>query len=360
MRKLYELRNYGVTYPYKKHIEGSLEICKASHNYKNTYNLPDDLLVGVEVEVEKILEVGNGTEPNIWLAKSDGSLRNSGLEFVTNGAIPASTVECRVEDLYKKILPRTADFSDRTSIHVHLDVRPLDANQIMNLFLTYIPFEDLLFDFVGEDRAAGIFCVPLTRTWRIPDCLGFAKELDETYYIANEVTPKYSAMNGESIRRLGSVEFRHLGGTWDYEKVCKWVALLCRMHRWAVTQSTPEILQMISRLNTSSEYGSFIQEVFGDLSGLLMQSDLQRKMERNVSLVKLHSSLNPLRHIKPIRGSPFSNIRMGIISKPPRMVATRSYSPNTIDVPSISYGMAIPSTEPDPNSDYDTEEEEDA
>jgi hypothetical protein len=51
---------------------------------------------------------------------------------------------------------------------------------------------------------------------------------------------------------------------------------------------------------------------------------------------------------------------MGIISKPPRMVATRSYSPNTIDVPSISYGMAIPSTEPDPNSDYDTEEEEDA
>src|SRR3990167_102162 len=98
---------------------------------KATINLPDvdeTQLIGIEVEVEKLINI----QPNLlyWDMIEDGSLRKNGYEF-RSLALPAKVLVIALQELYQSLIENQPehDFSERTSIHVHLDFRdytPLD------------------------------------------------------------------------------------------------------------------------------------------------------------------------------------------------------------------------------------------
>lgn len=191
-------------------------------------------ICGTEYEIEDVHEVGdeNGsglpfslTEDTQWWRslgfQRDGSLRNNGIEVVTQPVnFNVALEEFNRVHAYVKVGPEA--YTHRTSTHVHVNVQSLTEEQVKTLMLLYALYEPLFFDYVGEERANNIHCVPLSYTY-LPT--KYNKEL--SYLV--EIWSKYTAFNLLPVRSLGTVEFRHLYGTSSFTVYHNWISLLRRL-----------------------------------------------------------------------------------------------------------------------------------
>ena len=239
-------------------------------------------LFGIEVEIENVsYKREDDAVPVGWSKKGDGSLRN-GVEYIS---WPANAAESRalIASLYLffiEQLKKTPEFSWRTSIHVHLNVRPLTTQQLGNLSLLYCIFEFLLFRFAAPERMDNIFCVPVTDSTLGSKLNTFLNSpilkvlpADSLIYLFDG-WDKYSALNFSRLRDLGTVEFRHMGGTWDTEKLGYWLNLIGALYDASVRLSREWIVSQLKGLNSLSNYGEFKQNIFGDtLSNILGEPD---------------------------------------------------------------------------------------
>lgn len=239
-------------------------------------------LIGIEVEVENVLRI----DPNIpllfWQHKGDGSLRNRGIEFVTPGTLPAAFAEPALRQLFDG-LNKDIDFSQRTSIHIHMDVRQLSLKQALGLLLTYTAIENVLFKYVGLTRRSNIFCVPITEA-------GLLEQLSDhpqrVLHSIDQHWSKYTAFNLLPMVSLGSVEFRHMPGTSNLQHIIGWIDLITRLKRHAYRYDLNTIVSQIAELNGNSRYKQFLELIFEDAAVYLDSSNLIEDMERPVYLVK--------------------------------------------------------------------------
>ena len=243
-------------------------------------------LIGIEVEVENVMMIGPNVTRTYWANKEDGSLRNHGVEFVTPGVIPASAAGLAL-NLLKAELNPDIDFSKRTSIHVHLDVRQLTMSQLMGLLFTYVAVENLLFKFVSNNRRNNIFCVPIIETGLLTNLRQNQKEILSAI---QNYWAKYSALNLIPIQS-GSLEFRHMPGTLNTSLLLQWIDLICCLKVFAYKYDLKTIIDQISGLNSNSRYRQFVESVFGTRCIYLDMSNLLHDMEKSVYLIK-HSSFN--------------------------------------------------------------------
>jgi hypothetical protein len=244
--------------------------------------------VGIEVEVENVLKIDPNVGILFWLIKEDHSLRNYGREFVTPGVIPVSLAESALKQLFGG-LNSDIDFSNRTSIHVHLDMRQLTLQQIVAFLLSYTTVENLLFKFVGNSRRTNIFCVPLSETG-LMESMGVST--NRFVYAIDNVWQKYTALNLLPLTSQGSVEFRHMPGTANLQQILVWLELICRLKLFVYRNSFESIVDRIMGLNSNSMYRHFVEEIFGNLTGYLDLSNLKLDMEKPVYLAKNCSSAN--------------------------------------------------------------------
>ena len=134
------------------HDFAGLKTQKTKHNaYERANPINDPInvidknaLVGIEIEVENMGN-GNYVPAYYWQVKEDGSLRNNGVEF-TSIPLRASQVEYAL-DVYNRSVTQnnTPDYSPRTSVHVHLNIRDLTWDQLKNLIILYCLFEKHFF-----------------------------------------------------------------------------------------------------------------------------------------------------------------------------------------------------------------------
>jgi len=253
-------------------------------------------LFGIEVETENVRpKRQDDMVPAGWSAKGDGSLRN-GTEYVSK---VASAIEARelVGSLYlffTEQLRRQPDFSWRTSIHVHCNIRHLSVAQVANLQLLYSIFEFLLFRFVGGDRHKSNFCVPITETAqyiRIRQLLApfvYGETALDRLNLVLGHWEKYAALNFCRTPDLGTVEFRHMAGTWDVVKLGNWLNLIGALQDAALRLDQGWIIEQINSLNSLSTYGSFRNSVFGpELGKVLGEPDnFNQLLSQGVSWAK--------------------------------------------------------------------------
>lgn len=244
--------------------------------------------VGIEVEVENVSHIDINIPIGFWMVDEDGSLRNHGKEF-KSFAMPLSQAQLALEHLFAGLNP-DIDFSSRTSIHVHLDVRGLSMSQLLTLLFVYAVMENLLFKFVGANRRNNIFCTPITETRLFTD-LNIRSKRDLKNHFQH-VWQKYSALNLVPITTFGTVEFRQMPGTSDVTKLCIWLDLLSRMRLFAYRTDLSAVLETISDLNTSSQYRKFVEAVFGNLTAYLDTSSLLVDMEKAVYICKNCAAVN--------------------------------------------------------------------
>ena len=254
------------------------------------YELKSDL-IGVEVEVENVLYINPNLMLGFWIMDEDGSLRNRGREFKTH-ALKLKYIEPALKQLLEPGLGlnKDVDFSHRTSIHVHMDVRGMTASQLLGLVMTYITVENILFKYAGAQRRSSVYCVPIIETNLLANL-----DLGNWHNFSSTITDywrKYTALNLLPISTQGTIEFRQLPGTANVNQILIWIDLLYKLKLYAYQNSFEHIVKQISELNTTSAYSKFVKSVFGDLSNYLVTTSLLADMERAVYRVKHCAAVN--------------------------------------------------------------------
>jgi len=176
---------------------------------------------GVEFEIEDIQDYSK-VSPTLFMSEVDDSLRNHGREFKTHPSNFENTLKA-FDHLWNRLFVGETPFSERTSIHVHVNVSQLSVVQAREFVLLYALLEPLFFKWVGEEREHNIFCVPLNYTY-LP--IHYKRDLGGLV----DRWHKYTAFNILPVTTLGTFEFRHMYGTNDKEVFAFWLGALKELY----------------------------------------------------------------------------------------------------------------------------------
>lgn len=236
------------------------------------YTSPNSQLFGLECEIESIYSFDGKKAPS-WSITEDGSLRNSGREFIS---VPLDRVHAvrAFEDLHKAIVFRNEleKFSERTSIHVHANCQNLQEQQVLNIVYLYALFEELFYLQIDPSRRDNIHCVPIIETY-LPMYYGTS--------ISTMVArwSKYTGMNLCPLSNYGTIEFRHMHGHNDPIKLNQWLTCI---------ENLIIIAKTIKKFNVSHLTGESINslatDIFGHLVSWKMISTVVPSLVRNAKL----------------------------------------------------------------------------
>lgn len=245
----------------KQYQEGQL---KVSH---------PNLLVGLELEIEN-LPIDSLPFAGVVVTE-DGSLRNNGRELITN-PMKVKYVERLLRDIFTGCdITQAKNYTDRCSVHVHVNVQDCTVEQLQTILLTYQTVERVLFGWVGEEREGNIYCVPLYQTTITPY---FIEKLKKSAGGAiEEGWQKYTALNLLPATAQGTIEFRHLYGTCDVPTIINWINLISSVVEYGKQVSYEELSKNILGMNTVSNYDQFLEAVFGEHT-FLLKKDKYRNM----------------------------------------------------------------------------------
>lgn len=279
-----------------------------------------DCEVGIEIEIERVGPNDVGVY-EVWEPKQDGSLRDNGLEYVSL-PISGNRISYALHQFFGEISGGYR-FSPRTSIHIHQNALNMTLPQIAGELITYGAIEKLLYQFVGGDRDKNNFAVPYYET-SIYDHINIFLRGSLADIMGYE-NHRYLGLNIASVTKLGTLEFRHLGGTDNIEKILKWINLIFCLKKFAMAHSYEEIKSRIDRLNTNSEYDIFVQDVFGECASSLNRFNLKKDMEHSVSLIKKIRTEHNKLHLKATKNIPESHWYQ-ILTTPKKPAPTMTYT----------------------------------
>jgi len=313
----------------------TLVVNKATHTKFEETLLPTGItmvsptaLVGIEVEVENIRY--HPVLNYYWDGKEDGSLRNNGAEYTSiplrGYQVPFALRYLR-EQLYFENKP---DFSTRTSIHVHMNVRDMCEDQIKVFILLYSLFERHFFNVAGTKRETSVFCVPLYRSKQLHSIM------DKDLMSIVSRWHKYNAINCGTILgtgdvpRFGTIEFRHLYGTLDIGTVTDWINQIMLLREASHQIKLEELVQTIKELNTTSEYAALYRSIFKQYARMDLMT--KRDFEYCVTMTKLALFGNDYATKVPNRSNPesaYMALRYG--KKQKRVVVNKHITKADID-----------------------------
>lgn len=220
------------------------------------YQETNDVLFGVECEIEDIRNIPLSVQHN-WGIHEDGSLRNSGREFVTP-PVRREIAEMMFYQLHRDLGLGPEPFTERTSIHVHLNMQNLNVQEVKQIILLYALFEEFFFMPCEISRRDNIHCVALTDTV-LPAYYGHGLgTLHGKWH-------KYTAMNVKPLNEYGTLEFRHMHGHNDQTLFARWLILLEKLVKVGST------MQPFSPTNFNDAY---VKDLFCKLFNHFPQFDL--------------------------------------------------------------------------------------
>lgn len=273
---------------------------------KRISTVNDGLIAGLELEIEN-LPLGQDAYIDIagrfWSVVEDGSLRPRGAawEFVSRPAT-LSVMLGELAVLISKLRLTPANYTDRCSVHVHTNVQDFTQDQLAGLSLVYPVFEEVLFQYVnhykkleeqGYCRDTNLYCIP----WS--SCRMNRRFINNLF--SSPDTPvanwqKYTALNLRPIREHGTVEWRHMHGTCDMEKLTTWVNIIGAIMKYAKETPLENIIKTIKVMNDVSTYKAFFEEV---LLGTLPYEEQYRALLREGILNAKYSLINFDPNAKP-------------------------------------------------------------
>lgn len=196
-----------------------------SDTVRNTWSIsssvsknPDKFIAGVELEIEDVRGCPDYCGFNVT---EDGSLRNNGKEFISP-PWESKTIIDGFKKLHSKLIhtpSKPQPFSDRTSIHVHINCLDLNQEQVKSIVLWYALFEPVFFAMCAPNRKNNIHCVPLDQTTL---CENYRRTLP----LFVQKWSKYTALNLLPLSAQGTIEFRHMEGHNDTARFEAWLLTL--------------------------------------------------------------------------------------------------------------------------------------
>lgn len=190
---------------------------------KYSSHISSERLLGIELEVEKT-HFKTKLSPQVWVGVPDGSLRNNGAEYKSNGPIKFCDLVPALHYFKDSV---SYAISPRCSSHVHVNVQNLSLNVVERIFKFYMHIEKDLFKFVGKNRHKNIYCIPLWDT--LFGLQPFQKSITSYRGLYKVVWSKYTALNFCTIPSLGTIEFRHYPGLVDINHYVNFISIIDHM-----------------------------------------------------------------------------------------------------------------------------------
>lgn len=211
--------------------------------YNETTVLPlAKCLTGVEFECENVKLVPSpGTHEvtlpdevaTYWKAVGDDSLRDYGMEFVLREPLFGEDLLNSVAGFCKWAKDKKFEANYRTGLHIHIDARNMEHDEIISMIIYYALFEPIIFRWVGDDREGSIFCMPF---YKAEGCVqDIAQAFDapaQMKHVFSRVD-RYGALNLNALSVHGSVEWRHMKTTFDMARITKWICICQAFKRYA-------------------------------------------------------------------------------------------------------------------------------
>lgn len=262
-----------------------------------------DLVIGYELETENCTQSASaytkiGDKTNFGVTV-DNSLRGSAYEFISRPMKSKHALSALGEFL-KQTGFNVANYTDRCSVHVHVNCTDLELEQVSAISLLYTVFEEILFEFVGHDRDSNIYCVPWNQCRMHFDLIqNFLADSNSVLRRWN----KYTALNLLPLHTQGTIEFRQMHGTADMEKLTTWTNIIGAICKTAVETPLNDLIAQIKDLNNTSQYEAFFMQT---LAGQLPYNEVYRmKMEEGVIFAKFTlMNMTEKKVIKPKKASP--------------------------------------------------------
>lgn len=260
-----------------------------------------DLIVGLELETENCRNSDEaysriGSPLGIDV-KTDNSLRvvdgNLAYEFITKPTM-MKNVLATLGEFFKQTGFNDDNYSDRCSVHVHVNCTDMTFEQVSAVALIYTVVEQILFEFVnqrpgnkeGWSRDTNIYCVPWNQC---RDHLNLVYNFTKNPAIALRRWQKYTALNLLPLTRFGTMEWRHMHGTADMAKLTTWLNIIGAIYKHAKTTPFEDLVKDVQGLNTESHYGKFFDTVLG---GQLPYNDTYRQAMEEGCILAKYSMIN--------------------------------------------------------------------
>ena len=273
---------------------------------KNVYGTSNEVVfndsfLGIELEMEKVSPTDMISRGNLdtffWQVKGDGSLRN-GCELVFNRPTKGANLIKALDSLTKTVEKLKSDYSiepvmsERTSMHIHLDVRDMTFEEINELILLYMFFEGVIFEYVGVDRMKNNYCRPLIGSsfnTILTDLIRSHSESRSYLEMVSCYCDKYSALNIQAVANFGSVEFRHHPGSFKSEEVLEWANIILCLKKSIKDNIRINYLLELEPIDA-------LTTVFGDVitkvPSLLSSQSQAEVRAKNIPLVEIINALD--------------------------------------------------------------------
>lgn len=229
--------------------------------------------VGIEIEVECGHKLSSARDSlHYWEVVEDSSLRNSGAELRCVQPLAGNDLHYAIKELaatfYKH---KELEVTERTSMHVHVDVRDLFPNQIGKILVAYVLLEAALYNAGGKHRYDNIYCPGVTNALeQVPLMRNVVACHNRSILNYMNEWCKYTGINLRSVLERGSIEFRAHQGTVSASEVLKWVNALLKVVAFAIEyQGT--VQDMVAKASNdgptvfgNSVFGSTSNHILGD------------------------------------------------------------------------------------------------
>lgn len=220
-----------------------------------------DGLYGLEIELEGVnlptsASAGSGVT---WVPHVDNSLRNGGMEYVTNGPITLNKVKPGCDFLFQRIADLNGEIqlSYRCSTHVHVNMAGVKVNTLASFVVLWGMFEAVLGEYAGADRAGNNFALPLSAC---DETVDWWVNAFKTGIFRYNIERRYLALNPGPLLTLGSLEIRSMRGVDNSDDVVAWVELIDTLFTAAKRYNNP---RSIAEDVSGSGYEQFMIDVFG-------------------------------------------------------------------------------------------------
>lgn len=236
----------------------------------------DTVLIGIEHEFERY--AGRGDIPADWRAESDGSLRNNGIEFILREPLAGSDLQRAVQAFDAYYQQSGMEINERTSTHVHIDVRNMSVEQYRNFIFTYLLLEDVLFGLCHAARIGNPYCSPLSHSENMRST--FISMLDG--HLSGDMfgeSLRYGAISLNASRTLGSLEFRMRETVGSSAELVPWINIIMDMRNFAAGQCSPDYMGFLRRAHQRSALQA-LQYILSDASARYIAENVEDLDER--------------------------------------------------------------------------------
>jgi hypothetical protein len=218
--------------------------------------------IGCEIEMEgRALQLPAAAMRGKWRQTEDGSLRGEGIEYVLPLPVSRATLARRLQQLKQNWdkYGASPQPSDRCGVHIHINCQSMTREEMFKFVTLYLVMEEILLAWCGPSRQGNLFCLSANDAPYLVQSLAADRHMG--IIPRDDGDTRYAALNTESLRKYGSLEFRAMQTPDDIMRILLWVDALLAIRDFSQTvEYHRELVEMGSRLG----WESYAKRILGD------------------------------------------------------------------------------------------------